>query len=238
MAADEKTIYEDITDHFFVGKKYDMNDVIDVQPNYRASILGENKDFIYLGVKKTKNILEDSPPLHRSELGQLAVKHELKFHISIPEDDEALHKRAIDVLIPVLMKHHVNFKFLKKGLKMTDVEGEEQQAGRDITIYAKNSPDKELKDWTALTTEITEFLVKNDIPPGYLVTGKGERKITGCNYVTYRYEKRTPRDDPIKSMVINIPCQKAPEQYIPRDKLKYDIMDKPEPNLSRGFGMK
>ncbi len=69
MAADEKTLYDGITEHFFVGKDYDMNDIIDVPPNYRASILNENKAFIYLGVKKTKNILEDSPPLQRSKLG-------------------------------------------------------------------------------------------------------------------------------------------------------------------------
>ncbi len=219
MAADEKTIYDLVTEYFVVDKDYDVNDTIDIPPNYKANVLPKNKDFIYIGVKRTKDLSQDSPTRERSNFGKVAGRHVLKFHISIPEDNEILHKRAVDVLMPILMKQGVNFKFLKKGLKMSEIEGEEEQAGRDITIYTNTTLDKKLDDWTRFITEITTALVQHQIPPGYCVTGKGEHEINGCNYVTYRYERGDPPKDPVQIIHIDVPNQIMSTQYRPKTSL-------------------
>lgn len=212
MAANDKTIYDLVTERFPNGKDFGLEDVYVIQEhNYKAAIASEARSFINLS--RGTNVEIDSPPRSRSSFGQYIAPCTLKFHVSIPEDDEILQKKAFDLLIPILMEHGVNFKFLKKGLKMSV---EREQAGKDITIFANTRLDKTMGDWQKLITEITTVLVANNIPPGYQVEGdveKPEYKIQGCNYVTYRYERPKPRD-PIEKMQIDVPNQKEASHYM------------------------
>jgi len=212
MAADDKTIYELVTEHFSVDKDLDLLDVYIIQGhNYKAAIAPKAPNFI--NISRGTDVEKDSRPRERSKFGQYVAPCTLKFHVSIPEDEEILRKKAFDLLIPILIGHGVNFKFLKKGLKMSAESG---QAGKDITIFANTRLDKKTEDWQKLITEITAVLVTNNIPPGYQVEGdveKPEQKIQGCNYVTYRYERPKPVD-PLKNMKIDVPNQKEASPYM------------------------
>ena len=212
MAANDKTIYDLVTEYFPVGKDLNLEDKYIIQEhNYKAAIASEARAFINLS--RGVNVEIDSPPRERSAFGKYIAPCTLKFHVSIPEDEEILQKNAFDLLIPILMEHGVNFKFLKKGLKMSAERG---QAGKDITIFANTRLDKTMSDWQKLITEITTVLVANNIPPGYQVEGDAEKpeyKIQGCNYVTYRYERPKPVD-PIKKMQIDVPNQKEAIHYM------------------------
>ncbi len=226
MAAEKKTIYDLATERFPANEYRDpLKDIWDVPGyNYRVSVPADATNFINFAKGNSQELEEmlltadesDDTPPERSEFGEFAIKNRLKFHVSIPEE-APLQKKAFDIIIPVLMRHEVNFKFLRKPLKMSDTLG---QAGKDVTIFTNTRGDKTVKEWGALIHEITEALVKNNVPPGYKVNlnlrEEPENRIEGCHYVTYRYEKiknrrNWPNPDLVDDIVITVENQQEPQ---------------------------
>jgi hypothetical protein len=222
MAANESTIYQCVNDYFKEKRsrmdKFKLNEY-----SYRASLTIDSDNFIYFSMESEIDLFDNVEVIKDSRIGQMVCDYGLKFHVSIPEWSDELYNKGFDLLLPFLMEQKVEFKILKSNLKMSDQTG---QAGKDITIYANATPEKSLENWTDLITGITTILVKNGVPPGYLSEGvkqKPESRITGCNYITYRYEKERNKKnvrlktDPVASIKIEVPDQEKPKCYVRQD---------------------
>lgn len=215
MAADEKSLYQKVNDYFYEDKVYGITNAYEVD-NYKILPLQKSYNFIYFAWQQENELFEDISD--DPAIGKSVRQNGLKFHVSIPEWDQDLYNRSFDLLIPLLMKQGVDFKFLKSGHKMSDQKG---QAGKDITIYASARPDKNLGEWEKLIYDITIALVQSKIQPGYKVVNNAKKEylIDGCNYISYRYENETtkkrirPNPDPITKFKINIPNQMLPTLY-------------------------
>ena len=158
------------------------------------------------------------------------LEWKLKFHISLPEQEKKFswypfgtinsnekisnnkkinaYEKGWNIVKRILIDNQVaSFKVICAGKKMSEIEG---QAGKDITIYAYQNPDKTIKDWEKIIQEITEKLVNAGINPGYKVEdnkNKFELAIKGSQYVYYRYEnnKKYKKDeDPCEKIEINV----------------------------------
>ena len=238
MAADDKTIYDLVTERFPNGKDFDLlEDLYILQGyNYKAGLSSDSTDYISL-TRGSSGFSVDSPPREKSPFGNSISRHRLKFHVSIPEEDHELKKRAFDLLIPIMMRYEVSFKFLRESLKTYN---DPLQAGKVITIYTKDNLDKNKEAWERLIYEITSTLVQNGIPPGYRVgfnapaKVKPERKINGSNYVTYRYESiKWPNPDPVEDIRIDVKDQQESKIY-EKTNQEHGIIDSNEPKF--GFG--
>ncbi len=157
------------------------------QGNYTAYVQinsPEKKDFIYF----ENNNAKPKKFSECSDVGILFKIYGLKFHISLPEQNENMRKIGWKVIKDILIEKQITeFKILKKGEKMSK---DEEQRGKDVTIYANLNPDLRTKDWQALLQQITQELVKAGVSPGYRCPddkNKPEKPVQGSNYITYRY---------------------------------------------------
>ena len=156
--------------------------------SYTAKIIKYNTDFVAISFD---NIIKSD---QETEDGKFCKEYNLKFHINLPEADKdtgenSIYSRGWKIISDILIRNRiVFFKIIKPGIKMSD---KEEQRGKDITIYAKNNPDKSINDWQCIFKEITQKLTESNIPPGYRPIssdGKEEKYLIGNNYVSYRYE--------------------------------------------------
>lgn len=118
--------------------------------------------------------------------GEVFKEYKLQFHISLPESDRVKYAQAWDIAKDILIENQVGFfKVAHERTKMSAKDG--SQRGKDITIYAQSNPEKSLQDWQNILTDITEKLVRADIPPGYETSKTGLRAdtaINGSNYIS------------------------------------------------------
>lgn len=160
--------------------------------NYTASINLSNpdtKDFIYF-VSETP---VERDPKKFSYVGTLFKIYGLKFHISLPEDNEEMRHSGWKIIKDILIDNHINtfvntFKVIQQGKYLSDVEG---QQGKDVTIYANFNPEFRTRDWERIFQEITQRLVEAGIKPGYRPpnsTSSPEKPLNGSNYITYKYK--------------------------------------------------
>jgi hypothetical protein len=106
--------------------------------------------------------------------------HGWKFHISLNDEDFNNVAKGWNILYKILIKHGINAsKVVKNGVKLA--EGDENQRGKQITIYQHFNPDS---DWKTILTEITDEFKKSGIEPGY--APPSDRPVPGTNYIYYR----------------------------------------------------
>lgn len=145
------------------------------------------------------------------------VSNRLKFHISLPEDKYA---EGWDVVMPILIAREVVlFKIPHQGESMSSQKG---QYGKDITVYADKNPNYGIEDWQEILTQITDALVKAQIPPGYKTarteteSKRFDNEITGSKYISYRYDtKKTINkdEDPCIRLRINVDQPYEPQIF-------------------------
>jgi hypothetical protein len=187
----------------------DKEKVSHTSGNYTAYVQTDlkTKDFIYFANDKYKpNKISEC-----SDVGILCKIYGLKFHISLPEDDENSRAKGWKIIKDILIDKNINgFKIIKKDKKMSEVE---EQRGKDITIYAKLNPELRARDWLAILQKITEHLVQAGVSPGYRCPGskdEPEKPINGSNYITYRYDDEGgSRWDAINQMALRKLAQKT-----------------------------
>lgn len=160
--------------------------------NYTASINLSNqdtKDFIYF---VSENPVERDPKKF-SHVGTLFKIYGLKFHISLPEDNEEMRCKGWKIIKDTLINNHINtfvntFKVIQQGKYLSEVEG---QQGKDVTIYANFNPEFRTRDWERIFQDITQKLVDAGVKPGYRPPdsiSNPEKPLQGSNYVTYKYK--------------------------------------------------
>lgn len=109
-----------------------------------------------------------------------------KFHISIDDERENMIL-AWDNIVPIFMKHKVNFIKLIRPECHQDDEHSESERGRQFTVYIEQNLEKTKDDWQNLINEITDKLVEKGIKPGYQnVVAKA---VQGSSYFYYRNDK-------------------------------------------------
>ncbi len=113
----------------------------------------------------------------------------LKFHISLPEDNDILRLKAWIIISDILIDNKINsFKTIQHGERMSK---DPNQRGKDITIYANFNPELDIQSWSHILKQITQSLTNEKIPPGFRTPNlidNPEKPIAGSNYITYRYE--------------------------------------------------
>lgn len=200
------SLYEKANSKFKENKTYSFKEAIQ-EGNFLIQPLTQNKKFIGI----TNMFREDD--VEKTKEGEIFYKSGLKFHISLPEWDSNLYQKGCDIIVDTLMAYGVDSKFIKSGYKMSD---DPQQAGKDVTAYARYSPEKSIVEWNEVLNSITQKLVDAKIPPGYRVSGsmgKNEKIIEGSNYITYRYEKKQPKIDPGTEFKVTVGGQPAYREY-------------------------
>lgn len=139
----------------------------------------------------------------------------LKFHISLPEDNQEQYAKAWNLIKDILIRHRVRyFKIVDENTKMSMGDG--SQRGKDVTIFAQYNPEKSIGAWQELLQEITETLQQNNITPGYRPINSGHRAdepITGSNYISYRYENGAPEVDAVADIRVSVPHQLPPKEW-------------------------
>jgi len=139
-------------------------------------------------------ILAKSPlPRESCPEGIIFKKHELKFHVSLPEDNPEQFARGWDIVNDIIIENKIRqSKVAHEEVKMSSTKNG-MQRGKDITIYAKYNPEKSFQDWKTILQTITDQLVAANVSPGYRQITSGSRYdnlINGSNYIGYRYEKK------------------------------------------------
>lgn len=156
--------------------------------------LGASEDFIVVGADRPISS-------ERCTAGRSFQRHQLKFHVSLPEDDgpespgtRVQYATGWNIVKNILIAHGVfSFKVAHRNVRMSAGNG--SQRGKDITIETRQNAEKTVEDWQVILTEITEQLVAAGIPPGYetIRTGRrADREIPGSRYISMRYETSEP----------------------------------------------
>ncbi len=137
-----------------------------------------------------------------------------KFHISIDDERENMI-RAWDNLVPIFIKHRVNFIKLIRPECHCDDEHSESERGRQFTIYIEQNLEKNRDDWQSLINEITDKLVEQNIKPGYQnIIAKA---IPGSNYFYYRNDKPQSLEATSPHTVASPAIDKEPAVIQPTD---------------------
>jgi len=214
--------YDRLNEHFNAGKARRLSDK---NSKYTAMILPLNPAFIALS---SAALLEEYPE-SRGE-GAIFKKYQLKFHVSLPDWNKDMFAEGWGIIRDILMQHRVTlFKVIRAGKSMSNTAG---QAGKDVTIYASDNPEKTLIEWGQICQELTEALVRANIPPGFRphgTAGKREQSVAGSSYICYRYcdeaeenAKRAspwPAPDPCANLRVNVSGQRAIPEWSSRDSL-------------------
>jgi hypothetical protein len=137
------------------------------------------------------------------EEGIIFGKCDLKFHISLPENDRELYAQGWDIAKDVLIEEDVLFFKVaheKSRMSQSKIPDEEKgsQRGKDITIYTGCNPEFSSQDWLRVIKRVTVALAAANIPPGYETIKKGGRadeSMKANPYCSYRYEKKKPEED-------------------------------------------
>lgn len=242
--------YEYLNDQFPPDKKYSFFDGTKRFGKYLIGVMdvekmGKQTPFLNFAFSPTETI--------KSEGSKRLRYGDLKFHISLPERDRILFVKGCNIIIGHFVKHEVGgFKVVRDHERMSYTVGQE---GKDFTIYTKFDKDKTLKDWKNIFETITRDLVKAGVPPGYRIlfsyvkalpdygkmkkslekavkVVKWERKINA--YFYYRYEKRWPKDDPLKNFALDVAVDKQPDQF----KMVVDALKPREKEKTSGVDFK
>ena len=178
-----------ISEYYFIDSYYHK---LHKQIIFRGDLLDEKNYSVMLSKPSVPEYLYFVPPkrnLVPSDDSKQIEKFKLKFHISLPEMSRPKFNFGVDIAIDVLTNHEVEFKIVCANIRMSDVPS---QRGKDITVYASQTPHLSLKDWKSIFEELVGEFVKNDVSPGYQPPGfnpnKMECYIANCHYITYRYE--------------------------------------------------
>lgn len=151
--------------------------------------------------------------------GQKRVDVGWKIHVSIDDSDMSNLAKGWNVILPILIEHKINCTKVANK-QCTD----EDNFGKQITIYQFKDPDKE---WQAILTEITQALKDNDVKSGRRPLLTSSKLIPGSNYLSYRHDGDSKgkyiRSDKAKSynenglidpndkIEINVPGQQQPK---------------------------
>lgn len=169
--------------------------------------------------------------------GKELKRGKLKFHVSLPEQNRVHFAQGWDIVKDILIDNGVrSFKVVHEDERMS--EGDGSQRGKDITIYTEYNPEKSLLDWQNIIQAITNNLVAENIPPGYETAREGPRAdlaITGCKYVSYRYEKTDYMeqvlvgkiDNRCRNMIINVDNQPNPQFWQPAQQVAQNAILNP-----------
>lgn len=203
----------------------------------QKQIMGEAEEYFAVAgsggvLQKGFIFLRKIAPVSTNESadGKIFKKHQLKFHISLPENE--LRAEGWDIIKDILINKGVHFfKIVDAEHRMSEskVDGT-YQYGKDITIYTHTNPEKTLDDWQEILQTITQKLVDADIPPGYETDRSGDRAdspIQGSNYISCRYEQGIPSPNPCTNLTINVPGQLEPQT-----RNNIEILDKETLNAS------
>lgn len=196
--------YENLNQHFITNNGGPIVEPVYVAGKGNGKFI--EKGFLFLRkVEISKNV---------SQEGRIFSDLDLKFHISIPEDNRHQYADAWNIIKDILINYEVGlFKVAHENAKMSSAKG---QQGKDITIYTKRNSEKTLQDWQTILQKITERLVAANIPPGYQTSRIGPRAdkaIRGSNYISYRYEKGEPEQDFCAQLEIDVPGQLEPQLF-------------------------
>jgi hypothetical protein len=110
--------------------------------------------------------------------------------------------RAWKIIFPILIKHGVRvFKIVRDSCR-EDLYKDEEQHGKQITVYPYKQLEEKPEYWESLMKELTRELNNGKIIPGSICT-VGERadiQIKGSSYFSYRNDGYKNLDNPFEKV--------------------------------------
>lgn len=111
-----------------------------------------------------------------------------KFHVSIDDHDKGNIEKGWNIVKDILISHNVYFsKVVAHDYTMDDTIELEQGAerGKQITIYMASHPNRAIKRWEELATDITRELARANVQPSYRPDAESDIPINGSHYVSF-----------------------------------------------------
>lgn len=151
--------------------------------------LDPNRQFIYFVAHKEREKIPVDSEQKLTEGQQLSI-NKFKIHINLPEDGSKQLAQGCDIINPILRKNKVDtFRMICQGLTTSEIAGEQCKV---ITINCFGNPEKSVKDWQEICSEVLTALLQAKIQPGIFLPdadSKPIRLIKGSqNFMAYSYK--------------------------------------------------